>query len=78
MKKNTLLKVVNPVLALSFFAQAITGISISLFIESIPYEPFELIHEIGGYTMIALVLIHLILNWSWVKNSMFKRSKQPS
>jgi hypothetical protein len=75
MKKNTLLKVVNPLLALSFFAQAVTGLSISLFIESIPYEPFEAIHEIGGYTMIALVLIHLILNWNWVKNSLLKRAK---
>lgn len=36
------------------------------------------VHEWLGYGIGAIVLVHLWLNWSWIKNSYFARKKAES
>jgi heme A synthase len=71
LKKSALLKIVNPLLILLFITQALTGILHDVIME-VSYETFEIIHGIGGYVFVFLVVCHFILNWSWIKNTFFK------
>jgi len=74
MAKNNLklLKIVNPILAILFIGQAISGI----FHEVIPYEIFVKVHGSAGYLLAAAATVHIILNWSWIKVNFLKpRSK---
>lgn len=66
MNRNMLLKVVNPLLALSFLTQAGSG----LFHGSLSHETFEILHENGGYALIALALAHVALNWPWIRSTL--------
>ncbi|MFZ4396745.1 MAG: hypothetical protein ACOYOU_14080 [Kiritimatiellia bacterium] len=69
MKRNTMLKVLNPILALLVVSQVTTGI----FQEDIPKEIFEWVHATGGFGVAICSLLHLVLNWSWVKTNFFAR-----
>ena len=73
MKKAALLKIINPIMALLFITQALSGIFHGYLME-VSYEAFEIIHEIGGYIFIFLVVFHFILNWNWIKNTFFKHN----
>jgi len=74
MNKPSLLKIVNPALGIVFFAQALTGVFHDAVTE-ISYGAFKTIHGLGGYLLVILVLTHVYLNWSWIKNSFMKRIK---
>ena len=74
MKKSELLKIVNPLLALIFLSQALTGIFHGP-VKEVSYEAYEIIHGIGGYVFVFLVVCHFILNWSWIRSTFFKRNK---
>lgn len=63
-----MLKITNVVLLLLFISQALSG----LFHHSIPHELFEFLHEFGGIVLIITALIHLVLNWNWVRSAFFK------
>lgn len=63
MKTNTLLKIINPMLALMFVSQIITGLMHGM----IPHKIYEVIHGGGAGALIFLVIIHVFLNWNWVK-----------
>ena len=63
MTKVTWLKIVNPLLFVSFLVQALSGV----FSRLIPYEVFEPVHTINGYLLIVLVTLHIYLNWDWVR-----------
>lgn len=69
MKKADLLKVVNPAVGVVFLAQALSGI----FHSAIPWEVFHYGHGLFGYFLVVLVLIHIFLNWSWIKANYFKK-----
>ena len=69
MKRNTALKILNPILLVLFVSQAITG----LFHTNIPYKAFELLHEDGGKILIGLIVVHIILNFNWVKANYFPK-----
>ncbi len=73
MKKNTLLKIINPILAVVFLYQVGTG----LMHDIIPKEIFEAVHIAGAFTLIVFVIIHLVLNWNWVKLNFFKKHGKP-
>ena len=30
-------------------------------------EAFEILHEGGGFCLVALTVLHLVLNWNWIK-----------
>ena len=69
MKRNTMLKIVNPVLGILFINQILSGV----FGRSLSREAFEILHKDGGFVFAAVAVIHLILNWNWVKANFFKR-----
>ena len=70
MKRNTMLKILNPILGVLLVNQIITGI----FHHAIPHEAFELLHEGGGIVLAVAAILHVILNWNWVKSNFFKRN----
>lgn len=67
MKRNDMLKIVNPVLAVLLLNQILTA----LLHDFIPKEAFEIMHEGGGVTLAIVAAIHLVLNWGWVKTTFF-------
>lgn len=69
MSKTKWLLFINPLLLLLLILQGVTG-----FIrDEIPETVFKIVHIGGGCVLIALALLHLILNWHWVRTNFFKR-----
>ena len=79
MSNQKLLKILNPILALTFLAAAIaiallrTNAISSSEVNNIVYK----FHEIGGQIFILLVILHIILNWNWVKSQIFGIKAKP-
>jgi hypothetical protein len=69
MKKATLLKIVNALLFLDFIALAGSG----LFHLSIPNDVYSKAHPALGIALSVLLLLHLVLNWTWIKNVFIKK-----
>lgn len=69
--KNRLLKIINPLIGLLMVNQFVTA----LFHTSIPFEVFAIIHGYAGFLLFSLILVHITLNWSWLKANYFKKSK---
>ncbi len=69
MKKNTALKIVNPILLILIISQAVTGLSRM----KLSPETFEVLHEGGGLILVGLVIVHFILNFNWVKENYFHK-----
>jgi hypothetical protein len=69
MKRNTALKILNPVLLVLFINQALSG----LFHSKYSYEAFELLHETAGKIFIGLLVLHIILNFNWIKANYLKK-----
>ena len=69
MKKNTLHKILNPILLVLFINQAVTV----LFLDELPPWAFQVFHKGGGAILLALVAIHFILNFNWVKANYFPK-----
>jgi cytochrome b subunit of formate dehydrogenase len=70
MKKFTSLKITNFLLVLSFIIQAFSGLSMRFLRSSLLYK----IHGIAGPVFIALILIHIGLNYKWLVNNFLKKS----
>jgi len=69
MNKVDLLKKLNPFLLLTFTVQAASGVLYFL----VGDEVWEDIHLFGGFIMIVIAGLHIILNWGWVKSNYFKK-----
>ena len=69
MKKKTAHKIINPILFVLILNQAVTALLHS----KIPMDTFETIHEGGGFILAGLVIIHLILNFNWIKLNYFHK-----
>jgi heme A synthase len=69
MKKNTVLKIINPILLVLIVNQAVTGL---LHLKLSP-DTFETLHEGGGMILVGLAVVHLILNFNWIKASYFRK-----
>jgi hypothetical protein len=67
MKRNTALKILNPILAVFFVNQALTVI----FRDNINFETFGFFHKTGGAILLFLIAAHIILNFNWVKANYF-------
>jgi hypothetical protein len=65
MTKQKMLRILNPILVLLILAQIGSG----LFPNIVPYFA----HQAGGIFLGVVIGVHLVLNWSWVRNSYFKR-----
>lgn len=70
MKRNTMLKILNPILGILLVNQILTG----FFHDIIPHEAFEILHERGGILFAIAVVFHVILNWGWIRTSFFKKT----
>lgn len=70
MKRNTMLKIVNPILGILVVNQILTGV----FGLALSYQAFEILHKDGGFVLAIVAALHLILNWNWVKANYFKRA----
>jgi hypothetical protein len=73
MRKNGALKIVNPVIALLLLCQICTA----MLMITLGSEIFETIHKTGGILLAAGGLLHLSLNWNWVKASYFGNHRKP-
>lgn len=67
--KQKAFKIVNPIVAFIFIVQATTGI----FHEAIPFDVFSKLHGWTGYLLVAGIITHVILNWSWFKTAFAKK-----
>ena len=67
MKRNTFHKILNPILVVLFINQAITV----LFLDELPRWAFQVFHKAGGGILLALIALHFILNFNWVKANYF-------
>ncbi len=70
MKKTDLLKVINIILAFDFLIIAGTALLRGLIIDTGYYRQ---LHAYPGFLLIALVAVHLFLNWNWIKGAYFKK-----
>ena len=75
MLKQKLLRVLNVILFLDFLILVIAQIIYQYHPELNGEEGVLEFHEIGGYLFVILVVIHFILNFSWIKNAYFKKKK---
>lgn len=75
MTRLKLLKIVNIILALSFFMVSIPGIIQFLSQGAIPYSTFRAIHPIAGTIFTLAGFSHIALNFKWIKVNYFKKKK---
>jgi hypothetical protein len=73
MKKAVALKIINILLAVLMLNQGLTG----LLHDRLPEEAFEAFHITGAILLVAGTILHLALNWSWIK-AMYLRKKGAS
>jgi hypothetical protein len=45
-----------------------------LFREHLSFKAFSLFHKTGGAIFIALIALHIILNFNWIKANYFQRN----
>jgi uncharacterized membrane protein len=69
MMKRKLLKYTNVVIAALILNQFLSG----LFNKGIPYHVFEILHTISGILLFVGVVVHVALNWGWVKTTFLRR-----
>jgi hypothetical protein len=72
MKKNTVLKILNPILGILLINQVLMG----LLHDILPHKVFEVLHEGGGIVFAIVVILHIILNWSWIKANFFRKASE--
>lgn len=71
MNKNLLLKILNPALAFVFLSQVTTAMLHGI----LPKPLFEPVHAGGGLILAFGVLVHVLLNWGWVKAHFFSKPR---
>jgi len=74
MNKPDMLRIINPILFISAVIQILTGMALffDLFISQAKiFETIANIHKYNGVIFALLVIIHLSLNWSWVRSQFF-------
>lgn len=72
MNKRGLLKMVNILLGILILNQATTGLLSGI----LPHSVFEFLHEGGGITIFIVALVHVYLNWAWVKANLLPGRKK--
>jgi hypothetical protein len=67
MRRNTALKILNPILLVFFVNQAVSV----LFREHYSFQAFGIFHKTAGGILLCLIALHFILNFNWVKTNYF-------
>ncbi len=76
MKKQSLLKFLNFILLIVFFLVALSMILYRWGSESLQgSETMSEIHETSGTVLFFMVILHLVLNWTWIRSTYFKKRK---
>ena len=78
MNKSEMLRYVNLPLALSFLIQATTALIILSDVKLPNKDLLFGIHEYNGLILITLGVIHIVLNWSWIRVTFFPARKKPT
>jgi hypothetical protein len=73
MNKVKALRITNILLGISFIMVALPGVIQGLFKGLIDYSVFRVVHPIAGYAFIALVGVHVALNFTWIKANYLKK-----
>jgi len=69
MAKNATLKILNPILAVLIVSQVISG----LFSTHLSPEAFEWLHRRGAIALTVGTVLHVVLNWDWVRFTLWPR-----
>jgi len=69
MNKQRILVLVNILLGVLIISQFATVI----LMESLDTGFAEDLHEVNGFIIFGLIIVHVALNWRWVKQNVFKR-----
>jgi hypothetical protein len=72
MQKNTMFKILNPILAVFTVSQALSAI----FRDHLSREVFQWVHKGGGTLLLVGIGLHVILNWSWVRASVLPHRRR--
>jgi hypothetical protein len=70
MNRIAILKILNSILAILFLNQLLTA----LLHDAIPKKAYEFFHAGGGISFAVAAVLHVILNWNWVKANFFKKN----
>lgn len=73
MNKQNALKVINVLLAIVAVVTGLGGVIKFFADDAIPDSLFISIHPKFGVALVVLIIIHIYLNWSWIKTVMFKK-----
>lgn len=68
MDKQKALKGVNLLLGITFLSVALSGV----FHSWIPYVLYRQVHPLAGFLLVILVVMHVYLNWAWIKLNFLK------
>ena len=68
MNKNKVNKVLVPILAILLLNQILSG----MFGRSLPAGGFDLLHRKGAWILLVVAVLHVILNWAWIKANYLK------
>jgi hypothetical protein len=68
MKTATILKFLNPVLFFVILLQLAGVVAQQFFYTDWLLE----MHRLVGFSIFALIILHVVFNWTWVKNNFFK------
>ena len=69
MTRTSVLKIVNPILWVLLLNQVMTA----LLHDMLPHEAYEILHEGGGIVLAIVALLHVVLNWNWVKTNFLRK-----
>lgn len=69
MTRLSALKLVNPILGVLVFSQVLTGLVGAM----LPRELFGVLHKGGGIACGSVAVLHVVLNWNWIKANYFRR-----
>ncbi len=78
MQKRSVLKIVNILLAIGFLL-ALISMLLYRFIPS-PLQGMDIfydIHVYSGPAFAVIALIHIVLNWNWIRTQYFKKPAKP-
>jgi hypothetical protein len=69
MSKTNILRILIPIMAVLIVFQGISGLEPLL----IPYP----MHQITGLVLIGCAVLHVYLNWGWIRTNLLKLYKPP-
>ena len=69
MNKQRFLVIINMFLGVLLLSQIATVFLMG----SIGYNFTEAFHEVNGFVIFGLIIVHMTLNWPWIKKAAIKR-----